>query len=423
MRLTMKEKKSLTKVVAKRYKGSRKKKKGMILDEFTENTGYDRTYASHLLSIHGKRLHVKGNVFIEADAKKRVKRKRNRTYDDAVYRVLFKIWKIMNYMCGKRLKAVLRGLILKLQEHKEIEINDETKEKLFKISASTIDRLLSKDRKKMQIKSRSSTKPGTLLKHQIPIRTFSEWDEGKAGFIEIDLVGHDGGDVSGEYMQSLNAVDIHTGWTETMAVKNKAQIWVFNALKEIRFRLPFDLLGIDSDNGAEFINDHLRRYCEAEGITFTRSRPYRKNDSCYVEQKNYTAVRQYAGYMRYDTEKELGILNVLYLDLRLYLNFFHPVAKLIKKERIGSKVKKYYDIPKTPYQRVLDSSDMADHHKETLIEVYNMLNPAAIRRRISSMQNKLFKLSTAKKQEIEKPKIKSSYVEAKADNFMYTTGI
>ncbi len=370
MGLSMKERQSVTREVAKRYRKAAKKDKGLILNEFIKLTGYNRKYGADVLRIYGKRIYVRGNVCIEAGVKKKVKRNRQKYYDDGVYRVLLKVWKIMNYMCGKRLKCILRELITKLQEYKEIEIDDETKEKLFKISASTIDRLLSTERKRLKIKSRSRTKPGTLLKHQIPIRTFSEWDEKRPGFIEMDLVGHDGGDAGGEYIQSLNNVDICTGWTETFGVRNKAQVWVFDGIEKMREGLPFPLLGIDSDNGSEFINAHLLRYCQDEGITFTRSRPYRKNDSCHVEQKNYTAVRQYVGYLRYDTEEELNILNTLYRYLSLYLNYFHPVMKLKSKERIGSKVKKKYDTPRTPYQRVLNSPDVSDKNKRKLKRIY-----------------------------------------------------
>ena len=398
MRLTLKERQSLTRVIAVRYRRARKKEKKEILNEFLHSTGYNRKYAAYVLRMQGKRIRVRKGIVIEADIKNRRKRRRLRIYDEDVLKVLCKIWKMMNYICGKRLAPVIEELILKLQQHKELDIDKETRQKLFRISAATIDRLLSNDRKRLRIKNRSRTKPGTLMKHQIPIRTFSEWDDGKPGFIEIDLVGHDGGDASGEYMQSLNCVDVCTGWTETFAVKNKAQIWVFNGIKDMRSRLPFDLLGIDSDNGAEFINAHLLGYCQSEGITFTRSRAYRKNDSCHVEQKNYTAVRQYVGYFRYDTEEELNTMNELYRDLSLYLNYFHPVMKLKSKERTGSRVKKRYDIPRTPYQRLLESPEIPKQYKERIKQVYAGLNPAGLHREITRLQNKLIKITLNKKE-------------------------
>jgi hypothetical protein len=173
----------------------------------------------------------------------------------------------------------------------------------------------------------------------------------RPGFVEIDLVGHDGGDAKGEFAQTLDLTDVCTTWTETEAVRNKAQQWVFDALKDIRQRLPFPLLGIDSDSGGEFINHHLYRYCQTEQITFTRTRSYRKNDNCFVEQKNYSIGRRAVGYLRYDTAEELRTLNELYRHLRLYSNFFQPTMKLKEKIRIGSRITKKYDKPITPYRR------------------------------------------------------------------------
>ena len=243
----------------------------------------------------------------------------------------------------------------------------------------------------MELKSRSGTKPGTLLKHQVPIRTFCEWDESKPGFIEIDLVSHSGGDEQGDFCQTLSATDVCSGWTETEAVQNKAQVWVFEGLTRIRARLPFALLGIDSDNGSEFINKHLVAYCEREGISFTRSRPYRKNDNCFVEQKNYTVVRKTVGYMRHDSSKELEILNRLYCYLRLYNNYFLPSMKLSQKTRIGSKVVKRYEEPKTPYQRLLESPSIDRRVKQRLRVEYDKLNPAQLKREIMCLQQLLWK--------------------------------
>jgi hypothetical protein len=188
---------------------------------------------------------------------------------------------------------------------------------LLKISPSTIDRLLADDRKSLNGMSKARTRPGTLLKSQIPIKTFSDWNDQRPGFVEIDLVAHEGGINSGEFIQSLDVTDVCTGWTEVQAVRNKAQTWVFEAIKDIRARLPFELLGIDSDNGGEFINNQLLRYCREQKITFTRSRSLRKNDNCFVEQKNYSVVRRAVGYFRYDSEQELKLLNELYSYLRL----------------------------------------------------------------------------------------------------------
>jgi len=368
-----------------------------MLDEFIALTGYRRAYASHILSNHGKRRKGGVNRFVEADIRKKVSRGRRKLYGGDVRRQLITIWNIMDFICGKRLKPVLAEVIRKLEQFREITLKEEVREKLFKISPATIDRLLEGERRKQTIKGRSNTKPGTLLKNQIPIRTFSEWDNLRPGFVEIDLVGHDGGNAKGDFAQTLDVTDVCTTWTETEAVRNKAQQWVFDALKDIRQRLPFPLLGIDSDSGGEFINHHLYRYCREESITFTRTRSYRKNDNCYVEQKNYSVVRRAVGYLRYDTEEELRILNELYRHLRLYTNFFQPTMKLIEKTRIGSKVTKKYDKPKTPYERVLKSSDVSEENKKELKSQYKSLNPALLKRKITRLQQRLLHIASLKK--------------------------
>ncbi|MGB7292609.1 MAG: transposase [Thermodesulfobacteriota bacterium] len=414
----MKERKSVSAVVAKRYQKATKKEKGTILGEYTQLTGYNRCYGAFLLRNHGRRTRINNNTVLVGDCRKRVKRTRDRTYDDEVVSVLKKVWLIMGFICGKRLKPELKEVIPILERHKEIELDKTVRERLCKISAATIDRALAPERKRRSLRQRSRTKPGTLLKHQIPIRTFSEWDEQRPGFVEIDLVGHEGGDPSGEYIQTLDMTDVCTGWTETQAVKNKARVWVFEALKEVRRRLPFKLLGIDSDNGSEFINEHLYGYCEDEKITFTRARAYRKNDNCYVEQKNYSVVRRWVGYHRYDTPQQLRLLNQLYSHLRLYTNYFQPVMKLKEKIRVGSKVKKRYDQPRTPYQRVLESPLVEKEHKKKLNQEYSKLNPAELRRQISSLQIKLRKL--AAKENLKKRNQKQNYKNEKNQkNFEY----
>jgi hypothetical protein len=287
-------------------------------------------------------------------------------------------------------------LINALKRNFEISLSEETERKLLTISAATIDRLLAGERKKQALKGRSGTKPGTLLKHQIAVRTSSDWNENKPGFVEVDLVGHDGGDGSGDFCQTLDVTDVCTSWTEIQAVRNKAQVWVFEALTGVRKRLPFQMLGIDSDNGGEFINHHLYQYCQREQITFTRSRPNRKNDNCFVEEKNYSVVRRNVGYRRYDTPAELTTLNELYGHLRLYTNFFLPTMKLVSKQRIGSKVKKTYDEPCTPYRRVLASADVSERDKKRLRRVYRELNPAELKRIIIRLQEKLTRLNVSK---------------------------
>jgi len=310
---------------------------------------------------------------------------------------LIKVWEVMDYPCGKRLAPVMSEVLENLTKHRRIRISSTIREKLCRISAATVDRLLSQERKQYTLKGRSHTKPGTLLKHQVPIRTFSDWDEKRPGFVEIDLVGHDGGNASGEFGYTLDVTDVHTTWTETEAVRNKAQVWVFDAMKRIRERLPFDLLGIDSDNGSEFINAHFLRYCQAQRITFTRGRAYKKNDGCYVEQKNYSIVRRAVGYARYDTEVQINLLNALYRHLRLYTNYFQPTMKLVEKIRIGAKVTKRYDDPKTPYQRVLSSPEVSYEQKEAIRRVYGRLDLFRLKQEIEQLQKALERSVIAKK--------------------------
>jgi hypothetical protein len=397
MRLTMKQRQAVTAVTVQRYRQGRKKVKQQILDEFCETTGYSRSYARFVLRNHGRQVLLRGKKVIVGDLHKRQQRVKSRYYDEPVVQALNKLWQLLNYVCGKRLVAIMPELIAKLEQFGELRLTPLTKEKLLRISAASIDRLLQPERRKHQLRQRSHTKPGTLLKHQIPIRTFAEWDEAQPGFAEIDLVAHDGGLALGDYCQTLDLTDICTGWTETEAVPNKAQVWVFEAIQTIRARLPFPLLGLDSDNGSEFVNHELLRYCQKERITFTRARPYRKNDNCYVEQKNYSVVRQAVGYQRFDTAAELMVLKQLYATLRLYTNFFQPTMKLKSKERLGSRVKKSYHVPQTPYQRVLASAEVTAADKKKLQRQYQSLNPAALKRALDKYRKELFRLASKKR--------------------------
>jgi hypothetical protein len=395
MGLTMSEKKALTRQTAARYRKSGKKQKGKILDEFVAATGYTRKYAGWILRNVGKKriVYLNGELveLVVGQPRKKRRKPREKIYDEQVFKALKKIWAIFDCICGKRLVVVLRTMLPVLEKFGEIDLNEEMAGKLQRISAATIDRLLAKEKKDLTIKGRGHTKPGTLLKHQIPIRTFSGWDEAKPGFVELDLVGHEGGNGQGEFCFTLNLTDVDTGWTEPRAVKNKAQKWTFEALMHIKQRLPFDLLGIDSDNGGEFINFHLYDYCNKNNIEFTRSRANRKNDNCFVEQKNNSVVRRYVGYFRYDTDEQLHILNEIYDQVRLLVNFFHPSMKLVSKTREGAKVRRRYDVPKTPHQRLMQSPNIPQTVKDQLTAQFDELNPAAITREILRLQEKLQK--------------------------------
>jgi hypothetical protein len=313
-------------------------------------------------------------------------------YCGEVVQALEQIWEICGRICSKRLQPYLPEAIKVLERCKEINITKDTKELLLKISSASIDRCLCPVRMKSP-HGLSTTKPGSLLKNLIPVRTFTEWDEERPGFMEIDLVAHCGNTTEGQYLNTLTCTDLATGWTDVTGLLYRSQEAVSEAIQCMRRRLPFPLLGIDSDNGSEFINDLLYRYCLDEKITFTRSRPYKKNDQAHVEQKNWSVVRHTVGYDRWETEQELAILESIHADLRLYINFFQPSFKLIAKERIGNRTIKRYDIAKTPYQRVLERQDISLEAKARLMNLYLQLNPAELRRQIDQKTAKLWKIS------------------------------
>jgi hypothetical protein len=395
MGLTVNERYAIIRELAPRYQTARKRERSTILDEFVRLTGLVRPYASYVLKNYGvhKSVVVKGQRIVVVVGKRTattLHRKRPRRYDNAVVEALERLWAFSNGLCGKRLAVFIRQTVPILERYGELTLHDAVRANVLAISPATIDRLLAPAKARSRLKGRSGTKPGTLLKHHIPIRTFAEWDDAVPGFVEIDLVAHDGGIAYGDYAQTLDVTDIATGWTETRAVRNKAQCHVFAALQDVRSSLPFPLLGIDSDNGSEFINNELWRYCEQQHITFTRSRPYRKNDNCFVEQKNYSVVRTTVGYYRYDQAEQLELLGRLYQHLRLFTNFFQPSMKLREKTRVGSKVARRYDQPVTPYHRVINHPAISDDSKDQLTALYGRLNPAHLVRSLAHLQHELF---------------------------------
>jgi len=361
----------------KRYAKASKKERGQILDEYVQTTGYHRKYAAAVLSGRVQRAH------------RPIHRPRHTLYTAEDARALDTISDIFDGINAKLLRAAMDVELDDLVESGALKISPACHERLKHISPASIDRLRARYGRPRP-KSRHRTKPGTLLKSQIPIRTWADWNEDRPGFVEIDLVGHDGGNVRGEYCLTLDVTDIKTGWTECAATRNKAQKHVFEALQTTRRRLPFSLLGIDSDNGSEFINDELLRYCMQEELTFTRGRPGHKNDNPHVEQKNWTAVRRFVGDLRYDTPKQLKLLNQLYDVLHFYLNFFIPVMKLKEKVRKGSKVKRVYDKPQTPYARALASPHLSAKVKAQLRTTYQQLNVIELKQQIDRIVKQLW---------------------------------
>ena len=377
--LDMYQKRALSYTIRRRYQKSTKKEKGGILDEFIKNTNYNRSYARRIL----------GSLKKQGRKKLRIIRKRR--YDADVFYPLRTIWIAEDNICGQRLKPFIPEALRILERDKNLRLNKKIRKKLLSISSASIDRMLKASRKRYELKGRSTTKPGTLLRNTIPIRTFADWDEKYPGFFEGDLVAFCGETVRGEYVNALNLTDVSTGWVGIEAFMGKGQYRVHKAIDSVRNRLPFLMLGLDNDNGVEFINWLMKRYCEEHKITFTRIRPYRKNDNCFVEQKNYTVPRRFLGYGRYETDKQLEIIRELLKLVEMYVNFFMPSKKLVSKERIGNKTKKIYDTAKTPYQRLLISGILIDDKKKELQKLYDSLNPMDLRKKISRLQDKLWK--------------------------------
>lgn len=378
--MTRNGKRELVEAIRPRYLQASKKAKKQILDEFVAVTGYHRKYAIRLLR-HGP------------PPQPSRKRKPRRLYTPEVARALIQIWEICGGICSRRLHPFLPEILEVLERQGELHLPPPIKALLLRMSRASMDRLLAPARKKPR-RGLSTTKPGTLLKQAIPVRTFADWDEARPGFLELDLVAHCDDSTGGEYVHTLDTVDVATGWSECVAVPNRGQKAVFAALQLVRQRLPFPLLGIDSDNDSAFINDHLYRYCQREHITFTRARAYKKNDQAHVEQKNWSIVRRLVGYDRYEGERATALLNALYEDLHLYINFFQPSMKLISKHRVDNKVRKKYDQAQTPYQRVLESAQVSEADKEHLRQIYSTLNPVTLRRRIEEHLNAIWNLTT-----------------------------
>lgn len=379
--LTMRQRIAVTATIRNRYRKARKKERSQILNEFVKTTDYNRSYARYLLGSLKKR------------GRKKKYPSRKRKYDIRVFYALRKLWLVADCICSQRLKPFIPELIVKLEQFGEIRINKTIKQKLLSMGSATIDRMLSATKKSYRLKGKSTTKPGSILKSQIPIKTFADWDKEKErpGFFETDLVAFCGESVSGDYVNGLNLTDICTGWVLLDAVMGKAQSRVFPAISGARDRLYFEMLGLNPDNGSEFINWHLKRYCEEEGISFTRIRAGKKNDNAHVEQKNYTVLRRFIGYARYDTEKQLAIIKEIFKLVEVYVNFFQPSLKLKSKQRLGSKVKKKYYPAKTPYQRLLESGVLTKKQKQKLQLYYETLNPMEIKREINKLQKKLEK--------------------------------
>ncbi len=377
-RMSNQSKRELVDRLRHRYLHGGREQKSRILDEFVAVTGMHRKAAIRALG----RGYEQGGE----------RRGRRALYTGGVVSALVEVWRVAGCICGKRLAPFLPELVRALERHGELLLDEETKRLLLSMSSATIDRKL-KPWRQQQGYGLSTTKAGTLLKQSIPVRTFADWNEVVPGFMEIDLVAHCGQTSEGFYLNTLTATDVATGWTECLLLPQRGREAVVQALDGLRQRLPFPLLGIDCDNDGAFINFTLKRYCEDNHITFTRCRPYKKNDQAFIEQKNGNVVRQTIGYRRYSSPQAAVFLENIHLSLHDYVNFFQPMLKLVSKQRHGARVTKKYDLAQTPHQRTVSWPAQTPIVKLRLHHRYRQLNPAALRRQLDATLKRLWQLA------------------------------
>ncbi len=382
--------------IVPRYAEASPAHKGIILGEFIQVTGYSRKYAIRILSQSQNQL---------IPIKTTIKRVRPRKYGPEVQEALSTAWAASNFICAKRLVPFLPELVANLERHEHLKLTAQTRQQLLAISSATADRIFTRLKKEDQPKGIGTTKAGTLLKHQVPIRTFSQWDNVKPGFFEIDLVAHCGYGAEGSYLYTLTLTDVATGWTECQALLHRGKSAVMQALERARKLLPFAVLGLDSDNGVEFINNDLVAYCVREQITFTRGRAYRKNDQCFVEQKNGAVVRQLVGYDRFEGEQSYRQLAELYRAVRLHTNIFQPSMKLLLKRRDGSALYRKYDTAQTPLQRLLAANILGEEAKARLLEISQALDPVQLLNQLVVLQNSLWKQAVLRGKTLPSPEV------------------
>jgi hypothetical protein len=384
MELSVGERRAVTNKMAAAYRRGTKAEKKAILDQIVQLTGWHRDHAR-------ARLRSAGEIRVV-----RVRSPRPPLYSPRVISALELCWRVARAPAGKRLAPMLPVLVPLLRRDGELDLTDAEAALLMKMSPATIDRRLRGAKVLAQFRGRSHTKPGGLLKSQIPIRTWSEWDDARPGFVEIDLVGHEGGNSFGEFCFTLTVTDVATGWTVNRSVPNKAAIWVAEAMEHVAGVFPFEIVGIDSDNGSEFINAHFYEWCTSRRITFTRSRPGNKNDGCHAEQKNWTHVRELVGYLRFDTGAELTVLNRIWELDRLYTNLLCTQQKLLARQRIGAKVIKRHDRAQTPYERAIATGVLSAPQRSALTRARNTLHPGQLQREIDRLCAQLQRLALSK---------------------------
>jgi IS30 family transposase len=408
MDLSMATRREITKKYAAGYAKSSKNAKGLILDELVAVTGWSRANARRALSTARKR---------KGPAKAVARKPRGRTYGYDTLKVLISVWRIAGMPSGKYLAATMDLWLPKLQTFGELDakrLTPAVRAQLLQVSGATIDRLLRPTKDADRPKGLSATKAGPLLRNSITVRKAGDEHEQAPGFIEADMVVHCGPTLAGEFARTLTATDVFTGWTENVAVRNGAHKWVLEAMDEVVARLPFPLVGLDTDNGGEFINHALLKWAGEKDIYFTRSRPYKSNDNAHVEQKNGDVVRRHAFHYRYDTAAELRLLNTLYALVRVRLNLFTATTKAIgwRSNKHGKKTR-IYDKPRTPYHRVIDSGILTEAKAAELAELMDITNPADLTRGITAIQTQLIALAAAKTQALEASSTRAQIAEAR----------
>lgn len=395
MGLDMKTKKKLTEETAKRYCKAGKKQKSTIIDEFIATTGYNRKYAIHILKNAAKiKITHFNNVekkSVQVITKQRKKRIYVKYYGADVKDEIVRLWIFSMFLCAKRLVSFIRDNLDYFST--KFGYSEEMKHKLSKISSATIGRMISPEISKYSIRGISTTRPAKNLNKLIPIRVYFQWDTLEPGFFEADTVANCGMSTEGQYISTLTLTDVFSGWTENRALLNKAQRWVKEAVDDVKKKLPFQMKGLDSDNGSELKNTQLLGWCQENHVEFTRSRPYRKNDNCYVEQKNDSVVRRIVGYYRFEGEEARAVMAELYETYNLLVNYFFPSMKIQKKERIDAKVTKKYDNAKTPYTRLIECESLPEEAKQALRRRKNALDLETLLQRTQELQTKLIALA------------------------------
>jgi hypothetical protein len=367
----------LARALASRYAHASRREKGQLLDEFCAVTGYTRKHALVVLSCP------------PPEDRPPPYRGRQPSYGPAEVALLRMCWSATDGICSKRLAPFLPELLERLRHwHALRHVSAKTIERVAHMSPATIDRALSASRAGLPKRGLSMTRPGTLLKHQVAIKTFADWSETVPGFVEVDLVAHCGWTGAGPFLYTLTLVDVATGWVSCAGLRDKRAQTVLAALRRVHDELPFKILGLDSDNGSEFLNGALLEYCAQQRITFTRGRPYRKNDSCFVEQKNWAVVRRLVGYARLEAPA-LAALERIHDLARDYVNFLHPVRKLREKVRHGSRITRHYDTAQTPYRRLLASGVLPRKSQSGLAVRSKAVDPLRLKLEIESAQRTL----------------------------------